>query len=47
MCYEFEYWFEKQRAEEAKRQQQKLQEKKPAEQPAPEKDVKQPDPVPV
>ncbi len=47
MCYELEYWQEKQRAEEARRLQQKPQEKKPAERPAPETDVKQPDPVPA
>ena len=48
MCYELEYWQDKQRAEESRRQEQKQQpQEKPAKQPAPETGVKQPDPVPV
>ena len=49
MCYELDYWTQRQRAEEARKEQQRKSEersKRPA-QPVTETGVKQPDPVPV
>ncbi len=50
MCYEFEYWTQRQRAEEARKEQLKKagerSKQKPTE-PATETGVKQPEPVPV
>ena len=49
MCYEFEYWTQRQRAEEARKEQLKKAEERAKQKPAelPETGVKQPDPVPV
>ena len=51
MCYEFEYWTQRQRTEEARKEQLKKAEErskqKPAEPALPETGVKQPDPVPA
>ena len=46
MCFEFEQEYLRQRAEEARREMEQAKERT-APKPAPEKDVKQPEPVPV
>ena len=50
MCYEFDYWYQRQRAEEARKELRKAEERakqKPEEPALPETGVKEGEPVPA